>query len=196
MSGRLRIAGFLGALLIRLWGKTWRITVVDEGLLDRARRISPSVVFAVWHGRLLALSYSHRSRSIQVLASQHRDGELMGQTIRFLGFGHVRGSSTRGGARAVRQLVEKLHDGFDLGITVDGPLGPRHVFKTGPLEIAKLSGCAVVPITVSSGRRWQLRSWDGFQVPKPFAKVVIRYGEPVTVPGDATAAAPLRPVIL
>jgi lysophospholipid acyltransferase (LPLAT)-like uncharacterized protein len=187
MKRRLRIAAFLGAGLIRLIGMTWRIRVVDEHYLDAARRLSPSVIYAVWHGRMLALSYSHRNRKIHVLASEHRDGELMGQTIRFLGFGHVRGSSTRGGARAVRELVGKLRSGFDLGMLVDGPKGPRHVFKSGPLEIARLSGCAIIPLAVGSRRHWSLSSWDAFHIPKPFTNVLIRYGPPIAVEASAPA---------
>ena len=186
MSLRLRIAAFFGAGLIRLLGRTWRIRVIDDDYLTAARKISPVVIFASWHGRMLALSYSHRKQLIHVLASEHRDGELMGQTIRFLGFGHVRGSSTRGGARAIRSLMEKLHNGYDLGIVVDGPKGPRYVFKPGPLQIAKLSGCAIVPITGSARRQWTTSSWDSFRIPKPFTKVLIRYGEPVAVAPEAS----------
>lgn len=181
----LRIVAFLGAGLIRLLGMTWRIRVIDEGYLEAARRLSPSVIYACWHGRMLALSYSHRNQRVHVLASEHRDGELMGQTIRLLGYGHVRGSSTRGGARAARELLDTLRRGYDLAITVDGPKGPRHVFKPGPLEIARLSGCAIIPITASSRRQWTFSSWDGFHVPKPFTKILIRYGEPVTVSAEA-----------
>jgi lysophospholipid acyltransferase (LPLAT)-like uncharacterized protein len=189
MTHRLRIAGFLGASLIRLWGKTWRIRVIDERFVEQARSVSRSVIYAFWHGRMLVLSYSHRGRRAQVLTSEHRDGELMGQTIRFLGFGHVRGSSTRGGARAIRELVDKLKNGFDLGISVDGPKGPRYVLKPGPLEIAKLSGCAIVPITASSRGHWVASSWDAFEIPKPFTDVLIRYGEPVAVPEAASPEA-------
>jgi len=122
-----------------------------------------------------------------VLASEHADGEMMGQTIRRLGYGHVRGSSTRGGARAIRELVVKLEEGLDLGITVDGPKGPRFVVKPGPLEIAKLSGAAIVPITASSRKHWTFQSWDAFEVPKPFSFVSVRYGAPVFVSPDAGA---------
>ncbi|MDH3215782.1 MAG: lysophospholipid acyltransferase family protein [Candidatus Krumholzibacteria bacterium] len=180
------MTAFLGACLIRLWGRTWRIRFIDEDVLEQARKVSPAVIYTFWHGRLLALAYSYRSQSVHVLASEHRDGELMGQTIRFLGFGHVRGSSSRGGARAIRQLVDKLRQGFDLGISVDGPKGPKHVFKSGSLEIAKLTGCALIPITASSKRHWALSSWDSFQLPKPFTKVFVRVGEPVFVSSDAT----------
>jgi lysophospholipid acyltransferase (LPLAT)-like uncharacterized protein len=183
----LRLTAFLGAGLIRLLGRTWRIRTLDEHFLEAARKISPNVIYAFWHGRMLALSYRYRDRSVHLLASEHRDGELMGQTVRLLGCGHVRGSSTRGGARAILQLVAKLKEGYDLGITVDGPKGPAYRVKPGSLQIAKLSGCAIIPITASSKRFWSSTSWDVFHVPMPFTKVLIRYGEPVSVPLEASA---------
>ncbi len=180
---------FLGAGVIRILGRTWRLRVVAEHRVDAARKIAPQIIFTFWHGRMLVPSYTHRDSAIQVLASQHRDGELMGQTIRRLGFGHVRGSSTRGGTQAIRDLVSKLREGCDLALTVDGPTGPRHVFKSGPLEIAKLSGCTIVPAAISSRRHWQLSSWDAFQIPHPFSRVQIMFGAPVWVPADATPEA-------
>jgi lysophospholipid acyltransferase (LPLAT)-like uncharacterized protein len=174
-----------GSLLIRLLGLTWRIRTVDGRYLESARAMSGRVVFAFWHGRLLPLSYTYRGLRVHVLASEHPDGELMGRTIRHLGFGHVRGSSSRGGARAIFELVRLIKEGFDLGITVDGPKGPKFVVKPGPVEIAKLSGAPIVPITASSARHWAFDSWDSFEVPKPFSTVVVRYGEPVAVPAEA-----------
>jgi lysophospholipid acyltransferase (LPLAT)-like uncharacterized protein len=187
MNFRIHLIASLGSLTIRGLGYSWRSRTYGEEYLQRARDHHPAVIFAFWHGRLLALSFTHRNRAIQVLASEHADGEMMGQTIRRLGFGHVRGSSTRGGARAIRRLVGKLEEGLDLGITVDGPKGPKFVVKPGPLEIAKLSGAAIIPITASSTRHWTFHSWDAFEVPKPFSRVSVRYGEPVVVPPDAGA---------
>ena len=182
---RLRVAGSLGAGLIRAWGGTWRVRIHDDQLREDACRAAPVHVYVLWHGRMLALSYSFRGQAMQLLASEHRDGELMGQVVRRLGYGHVRGSSTRGGARAIREMVARLRDGYHLGITVDGPVGPRHVFKRGPIEIAKLSGAPVIPVTAATRSPWVLSSWDAFQIPKPFAPVSIRFGSPIVVPPDA-----------
>jgi lysophospholipid acyltransferase (LPLAT)-like uncharacterized protein len=184
MDLKMRIQAFLGATLIRLLGYSWTIEF-DESSLVPVRERHPVLIYAFWHGRLLPLSFTHRGRSAQILASEHRDGELMGQTIRFLGFGHVRGSSTRRGARAILELAEKVRQGFDVGITVDGPKGPLFVVKPGSIEIAKLTGSPIVPITTSSARHWTIASWDKFQIPKPFTRVVVRHGEPVFVSTDA-----------
>jgi lysophospholipid acyltransferase (LPLAT)-like uncharacterized protein len=181
------VAG-VGAGVIRALGTTWRIDIQRQDLLEHARTRSPRVIFVFWHGRLLPLSFTHRNRRIHVLASEHADGEMLGQTIRRLGFGHVRGSSTRGGARALLELAQKVRDGFDLGVTVDGPRGPRGVVKPGVVEVARQTGAAIVPITTASSRRRVFASWDAFELPAPFARVVVRYGEPVMVDAEADRA--------
>ena len=174
-----------GALVIRALGFTWRIRVEAGERLEMARAVSPQVIFVFWHGRLLPLSFTHRNRRVHVLASEHADGEMLGQTIRRLGFGHVRGSSTRGGTRALLELVEKVRAGFDLGVTVDGPRGPAGVVKAGVVEVARQTGACIVPITTASNRKRVFSSWDAFEMPAPFARVVVRYGNPVRVEADA-----------
>jgi lysophospholipid acyltransferase (LPLAT)-like uncharacterized protein len=178
-------ASFFGAQMIRLFGVTWRVEWRGRDLLADARRISPQVIFAFWHGRLLVLSFSHRHRNIQVLASEHRDGDLMGRTITWLGFGHLKGSTTRGGARAIRDLSGILRNGFDIGLTIDGPRGPRGVVQQGAIELSRLTGSAIVPVSNSARPRRLVHSWDRFQLPHPFARVVVAYGEPLIVPAGA-----------
>jgi lysophospholipid acyltransferase (LPLAT)-like uncharacterized protein len=166
-------------------GFTWRIRIEDENQLAVARSIAPRVIFASWHGRLLPLAFTHRNHGIYVLASEHADGEMLGQTIRRLGFGHVRGSSTRGGTRAILELVEKVRNGYDVGATVDGPRGPRGVVKAGVVDVARQTGAAILPITAASDRHRTFKSWDAFELPAPGARVVVRYGTPVRVEPDA-----------
>ena len=178
----------VGATVIRALGLTWRIRTEAPEQLARARAINPRVIFVFWHGRLLPLAFTHRNQRIHVLASEHADGEMLGQTIRRLGFGHVRGSSTRGGTRALLELIETVRGGFDVGITVDGPRGPRGVVKAGVVEVARQTGAAILPITAASSRHKVFASWDAFQLPAPFARVVVRYGDPVTVSADAERA--------
>ncbi len=97
----------------------------------------------------------------------------------------VRGSSTRGGAAALRGAVRKLRDGWDVGITPDGPRGPRHEVQPGVIEIARLSGAAVVPVTFAAHPAWEMSSWDRFLVPRPFARGLFLYGEPMAIPRQA-----------
>ena len=179
------LASFFSALMIRCLGLTWRIEWRGLEHHERARNGSGPVVYAFWHGRLLVLSWSHRRRQIQVLASDHRDGDLMGRTIARLGFGHLKGSTTRGGAKALRELKEALGRGLDVGLTVDGPTGPRGVVQQGATELARLAGAVVLPVSNAARRRILLRSWDRFQIPAPFTRVVIAYCEPLAVPPGA-----------
>jgi hypothetical protein len=185
MELTLHLVPRIGSVFIRILGATWRLHFYDEPPLEELRGRSPGIIYAFWHGRFLPLSYTHRNRSIHVLASEHRDGELMGRIISRLGFGHVRGSSTRGGARAIMRLSEKVREGYDLGLTVDGPKGPKYVVKSGAVEIAKLTGAAIVPITTASSSHFTFSSWDEFQIPKPFAHVIVCHGEPILVPRNA-----------
>jgi lysophospholipid acyltransferase (LPLAT)-like uncharacterized protein len=182
---RRNLLSCFGSLLIRLLGSTWRVEWRGVEHLERARCLSGQVIFTFWHGRLLVLSYTHRRRDIQVLASEHSDGDLMGRTIRWLGFGHLKGSSTRGGARALRDLSRVLREGLDVGLTVDGPKGPRGSVQQGAIELSRMTGSAVIPVSDSSKPRKLFRSWDVFQLPLPFARVVVSYREPFVVPSDA-----------
>jgi lysophospholipid acyltransferase (LPLAT)-like uncharacterized protein len=182
-----KVTSFFASLLIRLLGVTWRMEIRGEERLERARGMSERVIFTFWHGRLLVLSWSHRNRNVHVLASEHYDGDLMGKIIEWLGFGHLKGSTSRGGARAIRELRKVLADGFDIGLTVDGPRGPRGKVQQGATELSRLASCAVVPVSNTARRRKLFDSWDRFQVPAPFAKVVVEYGEPLIVPEGAGA---------
>ena len=175
------IISFLGAVFIRLLGLTWRFRFEGEDNLKIARELSGNVIFSFWHSRLLVLSYTHRGENIQVLASQHSDGDLMGRTIRWLQFGHLKGSTTRGGAGAIRKLVSVLKRGLDVGLTVDGPTGPRGVVQQGAVEISRMTGSAVIPISSTARRRILFNSWDKFQLPLPFTDVIVSYGKPVVV---------------
>jgi lysophospholipid acyltransferase (LPLAT)-like uncharacterized protein len=180
-----KVTSFFASLMIRILGATWRVEIRGGERLEQARRISETVIFAFWHGRLLVLSWSHRGRNIQVLASEHYDGDLMGKTIEWLGFGHLKGSTTRGGARALRELKGVLASGYDIGLTVDGPNGPRGRVQQGATELSRLAACAVVPVSDTARVRKIFSSWDRFQVPGPFAKVIVEYGEPLIVPSGA-----------
>lgn len=115
------------------------------------------------------------------MISEHRDGEMIAQVTHHMGFGAVRGSTTRGGTKALKALyrILKKHDG---AITPDGPRGPGFKVQGGVIITAQLSGCPILPITSSAYPRWQFKSWDRFIVPKPFSCCVIRFGSPLYVP--------------
>lgn len=182
------LASWMGPLFLYLLGKTLRIDWVGEENLNAIRRENKSVIYAFWHGRMLILAYSHRRRKIHVLISQHRDGEFIARIIHRLGFVSVRGSTTRGGSRAIFEMCEKAACGYDLAVTPDGPRGPGFQVHPGTIYIAQRSGMPIVPITNSARRRWTLSSWDRFIIPRPFSRAVVMLGEPFHVPADSTAA--------
>lgn len=180
-------AAALGAALLWLLGHTWRV----ERLHARgheAERGDDACVLAVWHARLLPLAYTHRGRGIVMLISRHRDGELIARVIERLGFGTARGSSTRGGEEGAREMLRHVLEGRQVGVTPDGPRGPARVVKPGTVFLASRSGRPFVPVASAASRAWVARSWDGFRVPWPFARVVVAFGDPITVPADLDAA--------
>src|SRR5262249_47774126 len=130
------------------------------------------IVLAFWHDRLLMVPGNYlrarqRRRPSAVLISQHRDGRLVAAAMARLGIGSVAGSSTRGGLGAIYNLRRAASTGADIGITPDGPRGPRHVCKKGIVAFAQRTGLPIYPISFSAQKRWELRSWDRMIVPKP-----------------------------
>ena len=179
----------LAAWWIRLLHATLRVRHVGREPLDALEARGDRYIHAFWHGRLLMMPYSYRGDRITVLISQHRDGEYISRTLQRLGFHTTRGSTTRGGVRGLRAAVRRIRQGFDLGITPDGPRGPRHRVQAGVVEAARLSGAPIVPVTFSAHPARRAGSWDRFLVPWPFARALFLYGEPVVVPRRATAEA-------
>lgn len=155
--------------------------------MEPVKRQNQSVIYAFWHGRMLILAYSHRRREIHILISQHRDGEFIARIIHQLGFVSVRGSTTRGGTKAIFEMCDKVAQGYDVGVTPDGPTGPGFQVHPGTIYVAQRSGMPIVPITSSAEHRWTLSSWDRFIIPRPFSKAVVMLGEPILVPADSTA---------
>lgn len=177
----------LGAVALRLLGRTLRVKR-DEAAVGSLWAARAPVIYAVWHGRVLLLPYLYGHRGCHVLASRSHDGELVARWIRRFGLEPVRGSSTRGGGLALRLLTRALRHGHEVVVVPDGPTGPREVLKPGVITLARLSGAPIVPLAVGASREWRLDSWDEFRVPKPFARCVMRFGEPIRVPRVADGA--------
>jgi lysophospholipid acyltransferase (LPLAT)-like uncharacterized protein len=134
----------------------------------------------MWHGQMLMCAHAHRSPTA-VMISEHRDGEIIAQVLAGLGHSAVRGSTSRGGARALLEAAKVLSAGTDIAITPDGPRGPRHSFAPGALVLAHRTGAPIVAMGAYVNRAWRLRSWDGFEIPKPFARITIVYSAPQEV---------------
>lgn len=175
-------AGVVGAWLVLLLGRTWRIEWKGAHGLDERPGPAEGCIFAFWHARMLPLAFTHRGRGGAVLVSRSRDGELIARVLERLGFVTARGSSTRGGGEAALEMVARAGEGRMLGITPDGPRGPAERVKPGLAWLASRTGRPVVPLAAAADRAWVLRSWDAFRVPMPFARVCVGLGEPVIVP--------------
>jgi lysophospholipid acyltransferase (LPLAT)-like uncharacterized protein len=172
-------------LVVRLLAATWRISTTGAELVAALRKARQPIVFTLWHGQMLPLLWHHRGQGISVLISEHRDGEIIARVASALGFRTVRGSTYRGPDRALAGLVRELRDGHDVAVTPDGPRGPAGHFAPGALIAAQRAGAPIVSVGAASRRAWRLKSWDGFMIPKPFARVTIAYD---TAPIEATTA--------
>ena len=186
------LVGFLGAGLLRLLCLTWRVEGDPRGFVaDRrlARSRLPGTIYVHWHSRIMLSAATHSGCGVNVLVSRHGDGEYIVRVIEWLGFGTVRGSTTRGGGRALLELVRALHDGRDVAMTPDGPKGPRLRVQQGCVIAAAKSGSPIVAIGFDCSRSTRLRSWDRFMLPWFFAKVTVVQSEPIEVPLDLDDAA-------
>lgn len=178
-AGSVLAAGVLAAL-----AATWRIERVWLPASEPRALPTTPCIFALWHSRLLPLVWTHRAQRIGMLVSRHRDGEWIARVIRHLGYAVARGSSTRGAEEGLREMLAFADAGHGLGLTPDGPRGPARLVKPGVVYLASRTGLPVVPIASAANRAWEMRSWDGFRVPKPFARVVVATAAPIAVPAD------------
>lgn len=172
-------AALAGAGVMRLLGGTWRIDEVNDPAFEALLAAREPFIYALWHARLLSLTYSHRGLDVAVLISRHRDGELITRIVERLGYVTARGSSTRGGEAGMREMIAWAREGRTLAITPDGPRGPAGKVKPGVVALATLLKLPVVPVSGASSADWRMRSWDRFRVPKPFARVAISHGAPL-----------------
>ena len=175
------------AMAVRLLARTLDIRR-EEATVSPLWAAGTPAIYAVWHGRILLLPYLYGWRRARVLASRSRDGELVTRFVRRFGLEAVRGSSSRGGAEALRSLARSLGEGRDAVVVPDGPRGPRETVKPGIVALARVSGAPIVPTALGASAEWRLRSWDEFRIPRPFARCVLRFGDPIRVPGDADRA--------
>lgn len=177
LSGR--TMALLLVTLIRLIYATMRITVVGREILPGFAARGEGYVGAFWHARILMIPFLYPGKALHILVSQHRDGEIIANILSRFGFHLVRGSSSKGGHDAMRELLRLLRSDHDLGIAVDGPRGPAEVLKPGAAQLGRLSGKAVIPISFSASHAIRLTSWDRFMIPLPGSRGVFVVGEPV-----------------
>lgn len=178
------------AFYIWLVRRTGRWTVVGGEHPARLWDTGRPFILAFWHGRLLMMPYSwRRGVPIHMLISSHPDGQFIARTVDHFGIGWIAGSSTHGGSAALRAMVKALKSGACVGITPDGPRGPRMRAGGGAVAAARLAGVPILPATFAARPRWLVPSWDRFVVALPFARGVFVWGEPLHVPTDADSVA-------
>lgn len=178
--------GWLGAKLIRIWLATVRYDYQTFGDDARPERLGPDqrYIYAFWHEYILLLAYRYGRKDVHVLISQHADGQLIAEICRHLGFSLIRGSSTRGGVEAVRQMM-RAGGAEHLAITPDGPRGPRRHVQPGLVYLAARTGLPIIPIGLGFRRPWRAGSWDRFAVPRWFSRSTCVLAPAVLVPPEA-----------
>lgn len=182
------LATRLGWLVLIALGKLTRIQFHGREHYESLRAARQPFIYSIWHGKIMVPIFVHRDEGICGMVSEHNDGEMIAQTLHRLGYTTVRGSSTRGGKRAMLAMIRILQTGGVGAIMPDGPRGPRHIFKAGLLAIAQKGHAAILPMTFVSTRVWCFKSWDQFTLPKPFSRTIALYGEPIFVPQEMNEA--------
>ncbi len=181
---------WIASLYIRFVNLTTRWEVVGGAVPRSFWEQGRPFVACLWHSRILMMPYCWETdRPIHMLISAHRDGQLIARTMARLGIKSVTGSSRRGGSQGLRGLTRLLRAGEFVGITPDGPRGPRMRAGAGVVTLARLAGVPLLPVTYSVTRRRLAGSWDRFVIALPFGRGVFVWGEPIAVPRDADAAA-------
>lgn len=180
----LAVVPFLTSLILRLIGSTLRysVSIEDSG----GAEFAPKTIYAFWHQCLLTASYRYRDHGIAVLISRSFDGELIARVVQKFGYRPVRGSSSRGAVGGLLEMGRELEAGHAVAFTADGPRGPRFVAKPGPLLLARTQGAPVRALHFAAKSAWRLNSWDGFIIPKPFSRVVLRMSAPLQLPPSAS----------
>lgn len=181
----IRAADLAFYLAISTIGRTLRWDVIGQEHLDTAGSVP---IYCLWHDRIFAGTYFLRDRGIVVITSQSRDGEYIARFLKRFGFGTIRGSSTRGGVRALVEMIREMRRGSPMAFTVDGPRGPRYEAKKGAVILAKKTANPMIAFSVECDRHWTVKSWDRLQIPVPFSRAKFILDAPIYVSADADEA--------
>lgn len=171
------------AWIIKLWYMTMRKEIIGSYDPNKV------VIQTIWHNRLLfcAMPFTKKFRNrTYCIASSSRDGQYITDLMCALGVNALRGSSSKDGARALRGAFKALKAGNNVSLTPDGPRGPKYTFSSGAILMASKTGVPIQPFSINAEKYWELNSWDNFQIPKPFSKLKIHYGELIYVPKKLT----------
>jgi len=181
-------------LFARTLISTYKIEVRNIEHREKARSLGPhkSFIFALWHEQVISVMTGHAwTEPFLTLASRSKDGDYAAFISQKMGFVSVRGSSRRksidkGGKEALQEYISGVSKGISGGMTVDGPRGPRQKCKPGVVLVARDTGSPILPVVAVANRYWEFNSWDRFKIPKPFTKIVMLYGEPISIEAGAS----------
>jgi hypothetical protein len=179
------VAPQLAYAYLRLLRASMRLEFRNREILQEARTRHGQYILVFWHSRLLMMPFVYPGNKIVVLASSHRDSEMLGRVLARFGVERARGSSTRGGVGGLRELLRRVRDGYDLGITPDGPKGPRRRVKAGVIATAGFTARPIIPVAFAASHGRRVGSWDRTLLPYPFSRGIYLYGEPMLVPRNA-----------
>ena len=187
---RERLLAILGSTILRLLFLTLRLDFEDRTGFTKNILKSP-VIMCFWHNRILGITlaflrhYPGKTRKgVNVLTSASRDGEILAQLVGQFGMDAVRGSSSRRGSRALRELIDLTENGCDIAITPDGPRGPRYSLGPGAISLAQLTSAPIAPVHARFSRCLRMKTWDGFIIPLPFSKVSVTVDDPIHLPRE------------
>lgn len=182
----IRFVGIFSYLIVRLIGVTIRFQTTNPEFEREVIAAGKKPIYSFWHDRMVTSTYFFRNRGIIVLSSQSFDSEYTARCIQRFGFGIVKGSSTRGAVSGLVGMIRAMKAGSPSAFTVDGPKGPRHEAKSGPVLLAKKTGNPLVPFVIECEKYWRVKNWDRLQIPKPFTKANVIFAEPIFVDPNVT----------
>ena len=177
----IRLADWIFYVLISLIGRTIRYETEGWENFESIKADGKIPIYSFWHNRIFAGTYFFRNRKIVVITSQSFDGEYIARFIQRFGYGAIRGSSTRGGVKALVEMIRLMREGLPMAFTVDGPKGLKYVAKSGACLLAKKTGNPLMPFVVECKNFWTLRSWDNLQIPKPFSRAKVMIAAPIYI---------------
>lgn len=189
---KVKLVALLGTPFVRLLLWTLRFHITDRARLLETPAEKP-LLWAFWHNRLFIMAYIFEryfkpsGRIGAALISQSKDGDFIAAFLEQFGGRPIRGSSSRGGARSLIEMKRAIQDGYIMAVTPDGPRGPRYSVSPGVIKLAQITHGIILPVHITYSSFWQLKSWDGFMVPKPFARVDITFDELHEIPDTTTA---------
>lgn len=167
--------------MTRLAGAFSRFEVVGLEHWQAVEAAGKTPIYVFWHDSIILGACFFRNRGIVIMASKSLDGEYISRFVKRMGFGVIRGSSSRGGSRALIEMIRASKAGHPMAFTIDGPRGPRHQIKPGPVMLARKTGNAILPLVIQPQTYWTLNSWDRLHIPRPFTRAVLIFGRPIYV---------------